>query len=69
MTTKANDKYTNFKFRKNDTILFGNESSGVPEKIHKLTNYSKNLMVNFDKKVNSIIVSNYNTPTEYFWRY
>ena len=39
MTTKANDKYTNFKFRKNDTILFGNESSGVPEKIHKLINY------------------------------
>ena len=39
MTTKANDKYTNFKFRKNDTILFGSESSGVPEKIHKLINY------------------------------
>ena len=39
MTTKANDKYTNFKFRRNDTILFGNESSGVPEKIHKLINY------------------------------
>lgn len=36
MTTKASESYTNFKFDKNDTILFGRESSGVPEKIHKL---------------------------------
>ena len=35
MTTKASVSYTNFKFRINDTILFGRESSGVPEKIHK----------------------------------
>ena len=36
MTTKASKTYTNFKFDKNDTILFGRESAGVPEKIHKL---------------------------------
>ena len=36
MTTKASISYTKFKFDKNDTILFGRESSGVPEKIHKL---------------------------------
>ena len=36
MTTKASESYTNFKFDKNDTILFGRESAGVPEKIHKL---------------------------------
>ena len=36
MTTKASESYTNFKFDKNDTILFGRESSGVPEWIHKL---------------------------------
>ena len=35
MTTKAKKKYTNFKFRKNDTLLFGRESAGVPEKVHK----------------------------------
>ena len=29
MTTKAKKKYTNFKFKKTDTILFGRESSGV----------------------------------------
>ena len=36
MTTKASVSYTEFKFKKNDTILFGRESAGVPEKIHKL---------------------------------
>ena len=36
MTTKASMIYTKFKFNKNDTILFGRESAGVPEKIHKI---------------------------------
>jgi tRNA (cytidine/uridine-2'-O-)-methyltransferase len=36
MTTKASKSYTKFKFKKNDTILFGRESAGVPEKVHKL---------------------------------
>ena len=36
MTTKASTIYTKFKFNKNDTILFGRESAGVPEKIHKI---------------------------------
>ena len=36
MTTKGSDSYTNFKFDVNDTILFGRESAGVPENIHKL---------------------------------
>ena len=35
MTTKASISYTKFKFDKNDTILFGRESAGVPERIHK----------------------------------
>jgi len=38
MTTKASISYTEFKFEKNDTILFGRESAGVPEKVHKLLN-------------------------------
>ena len=33
MTTKAKKKYSDFKFKKNDTLLFGRESAGVPEKI------------------------------------
>ena len=36
MTTKASISYTKFKFEKNDTILFGKESAGVPKSIHKL---------------------------------
>ncbi len=36
MTTKASVSYSKFKFKKNDTILFGRESAGVPEKIHKI---------------------------------
>jgi len=36
MTTKASISYTKFKFEKYDTILFGKESAGVPESVHKL---------------------------------
>ena len=36
MTTKASISYTQFKFNKNDTILFGRESAGVPNSVHKL---------------------------------
>ena len=34
MTTKTKKIYTKFNFFKNDTILFGRESSGVPEEVH-----------------------------------
>ena len=36
MTTKASSSYTKFKFEKNDTILFGRESAGVPQYAHKM---------------------------------
>ena len=35
MTTKATKLYHKFKFTRNDIILFGRESSGVPENLHK----------------------------------
>ena len=35
MTTKAKKNYSNFRFKPNDTILFGRESKGVPEIVHK----------------------------------
>ena len=35
MTTKAKKSYHQFKFRKNDILLFGRESAGVPESLHK----------------------------------
>ena len=36
MTTKGSRSYTSFKFKINDTLLFGRESAGVPEKIHRV---------------------------------
>jgi tRNA (cytidine/uridine-2'-O-)-methyltransferase len=36
LTTKAKKNYFNFDFKKDDTILFGRESAGVPESIHKI---------------------------------
>ena len=36
MTTRASISYTKFEFKKDDTILFGRESAGVPEKVHKI---------------------------------
>ena len=33
-TTKTNTGYTKFTFKKNDTILFGRESAGVPKNVH-----------------------------------
>jgi len=38
MTTKASSSYTKFKFKKNDTILFGRESAGVPQYVHEMIN-------------------------------
>ena len=34
ITTKAKKIYTDFKFKINDTLLFGKESAGVPNKVH-----------------------------------
>ena len=36
MTTKGSISYTEFKFNSEDTILFGRESAGVPENVHKI---------------------------------
>ena len=53
MTTKASISYTQFKFQKNDTILFGRESAGVPEKVHKaLVNKLKIPMENNKRSLN-----------------
>jgi tRNA (cytidine/uridine-2'-O-)-methyltransferase len=35
ITTKSKKFYHKFKFRKNDFLLFGRESAGVPDTIHK----------------------------------
>ena len=50
MTTKASISYTKFKFDKNDTILFGRESAGVPESVHKLIKDRLKIPMKNDKR-------------------
>ena len=50
MTTKASLSYTEFKFKKNDTILFGRESAGVPEKVHKIVKYRLKIPMKNNKR-------------------
>ena len=50
MTTKTSQSYVRFKFKKNDTILFGRESAGVPEKIHKLVNNRLKIPMEINKR-------------------
>ena len=38
-TTKAKKIYTNFKYKRDDTLLFGRESSGVPKSLHNSIKY------------------------------
>ncbi len=53
MTTKSKKSYTSFKFKKNDTLLFGRESSGVPEKIHNSVNERLKIpMINKKRSLN-----------------
>ena len=35
MTTRAKKHYHKFNFKKNDMLLFGRESAGVPDNLHK----------------------------------
>ena len=52
MTTGAKTKYHNFKFNNNDTILFGRESAGVPEKIHQIVD--QKLVIPIQKNTRSL---------------
>ena len=72
MTTKASISYTKFKFKKSDTILFGRESAGVPENVHKLIkNRLKIPMENNKRSLNvatsvAIILAESLKQTKYF---
>ena len=53
MTTKASVPYSTFNFKISDTILFGRESAGVPEKIHGLINNKLKIpMINNKRSLN-----------------
>ena len=57
MTTKASISYTKFKFDKNDTILFGRESAGVPHSIHKIIKDRLKIPMKNDKRSLNIATS------------
>ena len=54
LTTKAKKSYYNFNFKKSDTILFGRESAGVPDSIHKIVD--ERLKIPISKNTRSLNV-------------
>ena len=73
MTTKAEKKYTDFKFKKDDTLLFGRESAGVPESVHKKLKYKIRIpMIEKKRSLNlatsvAITLSENLRQTNYIW--
>ena len=55
MTTKAKKYYHKFKFKKDDILLFGRESAGVPENLHKTI--KNKVKIPMDKKTRSLNVA------------
>ena len=55
MTTKAKKNYHKFVFRKDDILLFGRESAGVPEVLHKTI--KNKVKVPMNKKTRSLNVA------------
>ena len=72
MTTKAKSLYHKFRYEKNDILLFGRESAGVPDKVHKLIkNRLKIPMENNKRSLNvatsvAIILAESLKQTKYF---
>ena len=55
MTTKAKKHYHKFKFKKDDMLLFGRESAGVPINLHKTI--KNKVKIPMDKKTRSLNVA------------
>ena len=55
MTTKGKKSYLKFKFQKNDILLFGRESAGVPKILHE--NIKNRLKIPMNKKTRSLNVA------------
>ena len=55
MTTKAKKIYHKFKFKKNDMLLFGRESAGVPQELHGLL--KNKIKIPMSKKTRSLNVA------------
>ena len=57
MTTKASKVYTKFKFKRNDILLFGRESAGVPEDVHSRVNERIKIPMQKNKRSLNISIS------------
>ena len=55
LTTHASKPYTEFDFQKNDIILMGRESAGVPETVHNIAD--ARLLIPMNKNARSINVA------------
>ncbi len=53
MTTKSSESYSAFKFKSDDTLLFGRESAGVPKNVHNLIEHKLKIpMINNKRSLN-----------------
>ena len=55
MTTKASKYYYKFRFKKNDILLFGRESAGVPDSLHR--SIKNKVKIPMNKKTRSLNVA------------
>ena len=55
ITTKAKKIYHKFRFKKNDMLLFGRESAGVPKELHQLL--KNKIKIPMNKKTRSLNVA------------
>ena len=57
MTTKAKKIYHRFKFKKDDMLLFGRESAGVPEHLHKILKNKIKIPINKNTRSLNVAIS------------
>ena len=55
MTTRAKKHYHKFNFKKNDILLFGRESAGVPDNLHETI--KDKLKIPMNKKTRSLNIA------------
>ena len=57
LTTKSKNSYATFKFESSDTLLFGRESAGVPESLHKTIKNKLKIPINKDTRSLNVVTS------------
>ena len=59
LTTKSNKPYCEYEFQFNDILLFGQESAGVPDDIHKIVKYTAILFKAFRRKNPNVLYNEF----------